>query len=196
MLLPTRRNNLIAAVISIITLLSSATASSAEPLLTSTFGALPPLASVVLSPKGDQAVALRPIGETYHVTLIDLENGASKILMAADPDEFAFNWCRFANDKRVVCSIRSYITASVTQDISSNKAKSVATRLLAINTDGSNRRQLVKEPRTRLGGKLQWRSRIQDNVVSWLPEDPKHILLSLNRDHRVFHVFYHRTIMN
>ena len=163
-------NTLIAAAIALIALLSSARASSAEPLLTTTFGALPPLTGVVLSPTGNQAVALRPFGDTYHVTLIDLKTGASKLLMAADPDEFAFNWCRFAHEERVVCSIRSYITASYAQGIATNRAKSVATRLLAINTDGSNQLQLVKEPKVLLGGKLKWRDQSQDTVVSWLPD--------------------------
>jgi hypothetical protein len=53
---------------------------------------------------------LRAIGETYHAVLADFAAGDMRPLMAADPQEFLFNWCRWANDERVVCSIRSYGT--------------------------------------------------------------------------------------
>ena len=145
---------------------------------------LPPIGAAALSPNGEQAVVLRAIGDTYHATLMDFESQKSRLLMSADPEQFLFNWCRFANSTRIVCSIRSYIQLrSNTGDVYRD-GRTVATRLLAVDTDGGNVLQLIRTKSTRLGGKRQWVAPRQDQVVSWLPDDPDHIMISLPRDHR------------
>jgi len=173
--------------------------SKADPV--EAFGNLPPIGGINISPDGKMAVVLRPVADTYHVTTLNLDTGASALLMAADPDEFLFNWCRFANNTRVVCSIRKYLVPqSASPNISNIGAylggRIVATRLLAINTDGSNSLQLVKEKKTHLGGKLQWLDHRQDNVVSWLIDKPDHILVSLSREDRIFPSLYQLNINN
>ena len=54
-------------------------------------------------------MVLKALADTYHVAVVDLETGKSNLVMAADPEKFSFNWCRFANPTRVLCSIRKYI---------------------------------------------------------------------------------------
>ena len=119
---------------------------------------------------------------------MDFNTKKTKLLMAANPDEFSFNWCRFANDTRVVCSIRSYFVLKAGQIGAGIRAyrdgRTVGRRLLAIDTDGENQIQLVPEAKTRVGGKLVWNAVNQDTVISWLNEDPKHILIQLNREDR------------
>ena len=159
-----------------------------------TFSALPPIGGINLSPDGTKAVVLQPVDDTYHVAALDLKTGSSKLLMAADPDEFLFNWCRFANDKRIVCSIRSYITPQSGLGGFYKARRIVATRLLAINTDGTNQVQLIKQQRNRLGGKLKWVGFQQDQIVSWLPDEPNHILIALPREDRSFPTVYRLNI--
>ena len=77
------------------------------------FSKLPPVADIELSPDGTKAVILRAIGDTYGVILMDFEKSKVQLLMAPDPDNFSFQWCRFANERRVVCSILRYIELSL-----------------------------------------------------------------------------------
>jgi len=178
---------------------TSAEAVTFDPL--GTFGKLPPIRDVSLSPDGKNAVVLRPIGDTYHAASLNLETGASKILMAADPKEFLFNWCGFANNERVVCSIRSYIVpqsraANITNTLAYLGGRTIATRLLAIDIDGSNQIQLVKQNSSVARGKLKWIARTQDNIVSWLRREPNHILVSLAREDRRYPSVYRLNIKN
>ena len=159
------------------------------------FSKLPAFAGIRLSPDGQRAVALRAINDTYHVALIDFATGSSKLLMAADPEEFLFHWCRFANNTRVVCRFGKYIVQQTgLPGRFYRDGRNVATRLYAVDVDGSNQLQLVRQKRTRLGGPLQFNSPNQSRVVHWLPEDPDHILIALNRDDRLYPAVYRLNI--
>ncbi len=164
------------------------------------FAELPPFNDISLSPDGSQAITLRAYKGTYHAVLLDFTTGKSKLLMAADPENFLFNWCRFANATRIVCSIRSYIVLKAGTIGLGSRAyrdgRTVATRLLAINTDGSNQLQLIPEAKSRLGGDLVWNSPDQDSVISWLSEDPQHILIQIAREDRVSPSVYKLNIYN
>lgn len=164
------------------------------------FAELPPFNGLSLSPDGSQAIALRAFQGTYHAVLLDFTTGKSKLLMAADPENFLFNWCRFANPTRIICSIRSYIVLRAgTIGLGSRRyhdGRTVATRLLAIDTDGSNQLQLIPEAKSRVGGNLVWNSPNQDDVISWLPSDPKHIMVQVAREDRVSPSVYKLNIYN
>lgn len=71
--------------------------------------------------------------------------------MASNPEQFLFNWCRFANPTRVVCSIRSYIVMKAGEPGIGyyRDGRTVVTRLLAINTDGTDQLQLIKHAKSR-----------------------------------------------
>jgi len=171
-----------------------------SPTSLDVFAELPPFHSISLSPEGKQAIALRAFQGTYHAVLLDFTTGRSKLLMAADPDNFLFNWCRFANPTRVVCSIRSYIVLRAGTIGLGSRAyrdgRTVATRLLAIDTDGDNQLQLIPEAKSRLRGDLEWNSPNQDDVISWLPDDPKHIMVQVAREDRVNPSVYKLNIYN
>ena len=142
----------------------------------SAFARLPPIRDVVLSPDGTKAVILRAIEETYHVTVADFSTRKSQLVMAANPKEFLFNWCHWANNERIVCSIRSYITLRAGQVSAGYRwytdGRVVVTRLLAVNADGSNAQQLIPEARNRVGKDLEWTAQSQDGVISWMTDDP------------------------
>ena len=164
------------------------------------FAQLPAYADVSLSPDGTQAVALRAIGDTYHAILLDFATGKSKILMASNPEQFLFNWCQFANPTRVVCTVRSYIVLEAGQVGISRRVyrdgRTVVTRLLAINTDGTDQLQLIKPTKSRIGGKLIWNPPSQDDIISWLADDAEHVLIQLNREDRIQPSVYRLNIYN
>lgn len=164
------------------------------------FAELPPFADISLSPDGSQAITLRAISGTYHAVILDFTTGKSKLLMAADPENFLFNWCKFANPTRVICSIRSYIVLKAGTIGLGNRTyrdgRTIATRLLAIDTDGNNQLQLIPKAISRLGGNLEWNSPNQDDVISWLPADPQHIMVQVAREDRTSPSVYKLNIYN
>lgn len=173
-------------------------AATKKPL--ESFAELPPFESISLSPDGSQAITLRAYQGVYHAVLLDFSTGKSKLLMAADPENFLFNWCRFANPTRIVCSIRSYIVLTAgTIGLGSRRyydGRTIATRLLAIDTDGSNQLQLIPEAKSRVGGHLEWNPTNQDDVISWLSGDARHIMVQVAREDRVSPSVYKLNIYN
>lgn len=162
------------------------------------FSTLPPIGDIALSPDGSKAVVLKALADTYHVAVVDLETGKSNLVMAADPEKFSFNWCRFANSKRVVCSIRSYIRLWA-GDLGLGvrwyrDGRTIATRLMAVDVDGGNVLQLVKSGVTELGRRLEWNPIRQDQIISWLENDADHVLIQLARDHRLYTSVYRLNI--
>ena len=63
--------------------------------------------------------------------------------------------------------------------------RTVLTRLLAANVDGSDVLQLIPEAVSRTGRDLIWNATNQDNVISWLPDEPAHIMVQLAREDRI-----------
>ena len=169
--------------------LSHAAFAAGEPPPVEAFAELPPIAQIDLSPDGRRAVMLRALQGRYQVVVLDFADGNSRLLMASDPEQFLFNWCRWANPERIVCSIRSYGTLRAGQMPGQFRryrdGRTVFTRLLAIDADGSDQLQLVPEAVTRPGQELAWNARDQDTVLSWLSDAPDEILIQLAREDRI-----------
>ncbi|MDZ7684174.1 MAG: hypothetical protein U5O39_03535 [Gammaproteobacteria bacterium] len=131
--------------------------------------------------------------------LIDFEARSTKLLMAADPDAFLFDWCRFVNDERVICRIRSYgeLKAGNTGFFRRyHESRTTFYRLIAVDIDGSDVLQLVELAEAGPRDDLEWNPADQSRIVSWLPQDNNHILIQLARDDRVYPSVYRLNIRN
>lgn len=173
--------------------------SVADLIPAANFGKLPPVAAIEISPDGKKLVMLEARNDTYHVVIMDLASRTSKLIMAAAPDEFLFDWCRFANNNRVVCQIRSYrvMRADPAGWHHYKDGRTIFTKLIAANTDGSNVLQLVPRVRpTGPGEKLRWNSQNQSTVISWLANDDDHILMQIAREDRLNPSVYKLNINN
>jgi len=164
------------------------------------FTKLPGMRGVSFSPDGTKIVALRPVRGNYQAVVTDLTNGQSQIVMASDPEKFLLNWCRFANDTRVICSYRAYVVMQA-GDITwgarwYRDGRTTVTRLVAVDADGSNALQLVPKAISDVGQDLEWNAQAQDTIVSYLPDKPKYILLQIARDHRAWPSVYRVNIYN
>lgn len=174
----------------------------ADPLPAAAFGKLPQVKSISLSPDGTKAVILRALKDTYHVTLTDFSQGKSRMLMAANPDEFLFDACSWATDTRIVCVVKNYIDMRDGlprrggTSLMMRSVRSVRTRLLAVDADGKNVLQLVPAAKARQLKKPEFNSPDQSTVISWLPDDPDHILMQIAREDRVFPGVYKVNINN
>ena len=137
------------------------------------FAALPLLSRVTLSPDGQKFAALMSHGRnTYLVTRATTGGGALKTLLSTDNKEHYFNWIRWANNDRVVVSVRF---ASSRYFVGT-----VETRLLSIKAEGGEIVSLVHADRVTgsMRGATEVRQ-IQDRVIDWLPADGQHLLLEL-----------------
>lgn len=113
-------------------------------------------------------------GGDYLGTWIN-ENGSSFILakhissaevspvISTDNSEFKINWFRWANNERLIVSVR----------FAANRYNrpTMETRLVSVNRDGSDAFNLVEHIRPLMN--------LQDTVVDWLPQDPEHILVAV-----------------
>lgn len=174
--------------------------SSGQPPAVSTFASLPEIRQPTLSRNGSKLLFLQPFGETYHASVLDLESRTRSVVLAADADEFLINWCRWANATRVVCSLRFYGEIRAGQIGTGVRryrdGRTTFTRLFAVDIDGENQLQLIDPPTNRERGDLEWNAVDQDNVISWLTEDDKHILVQLNREDRERPSVYRLNIYN
>ena len=157
------------------------------PIPVSAFARLPQLSGFDVSPSGDRVLMFQPAGDSLHLVVVDLAAKTTKLALASDPDRFFFNWCRFHNDVRIVCSVRAYIKLQAAQNSLGYRwypeGRVIVTRLFGVDADGANFSQLVPDAVSHsvADTELIWNSQFQDRIVSWLPDDPDHLLIQLNR---------------
>ncbi len=146
----------------------------AQPVLARGLGELPTLDDASLSPDGRHLLLLQSNGEAYDLAVERVGADSRRVILSATPERGLFNWCRWANNERIVCSLRTYNPVARVGMVT-------ATRLLAVDLDGSDLLGLIPKPRNMVGRAPSFSPQIQDRVISWLPEDPAHILVQLNR---------------
>jgi len=133
------------------------------------FGQLPLIKSIKLSPNGKRAVMLRNVGGRYRVVIVSLDRTEGVKPKIIPYDEGEFNWVRWANNDRLLLSIRFPAKRYGTE--------TTETRLIGIDWDAANAQNLGE----RSAGRDNHFSQFQDNVIDILPDDPDHILLGLDR---------------
>ena len=152
------------------------------------FASLPKIGQVSLTPDGSKLLILRAVGETYHATSFEMATKKNRMVMASDPEQFLFNWCHWATNERLVCSIKYYGTLQATQTSRRSvqryrDGRITFTRLIAADYDGGNVLQLIESEQS-TNRSVVWNPPLQDRVISWISEDSDHILIELNRDDR------------
>jgi dienelactone hydrolase len=146
----------------------------AQSVFASGLGELPMLDDASLSPDGDHLLLLQSNGETYDLAVENVVTGKRRLILSPTPEQGLLNWCRWANKERIVCSTRTYNPMPRVGIVT-------ATRMVAVDLDGSDLLPLIPKPRNMVGRAPSFNPQIQDRVISWLPEDPAHILVQLNR---------------
>ncbi len=138
----------------------------------SLFAALPQTAGVEISPNGRYVAAKTFLNGQYMLVIYDLDNLGTVKPYIANPKEFEVNWVHWKSNERLLISVsfadRRYGTATVER------------RLFALNPDGSDFKFLVPprlDPKSKQGEDVV---QIGDDVVDFLPDDPKHILMQFN----------------
>ncbi|WP_331344096.1 alpha/beta hydrolase family protein [Cellvibrio sp. UBA7661] len=128
--------------------------------------------TVQLSPDGTHLLALRNSGSDTAVMVMELSTGKVFFPTKTDNKEFKFNWVSWANNDRILMSLRF-------DSRTFNGVKYMQTRLLSVDAKKPGKIITLSKPDNDANG---WVSQFQDNVISYLHDDPKHILLSVDRE--------------
>lgn len=129
------------------------------------YGALPGARWARLSPNGKRLALIVPVKGRNTLVVWDLE-GKEKSL-AIPSGEFEPDWFVWKTDRRLVASLRFY-------SLRDPRRPTFDTRLIAIDADGNNARELVSAENFKT-----YVPQLQDKVVSLLPDDPDNILIEL-----------------
>jgi len=159
----------------IFTALAWARPSLAEKLPVEVFAQLPSVSMPRLSPDGQYLAMIQPVGGRPHLVVQKADGSASPVVIPP-LEESEINKYRWANNDRLLIHMSKqsrYRNIELTE-----------TRLLAVNRDGSEYKNIIhtdldKGNFSRLQSKYS-RAQIQDNVISYLPDDPDHILLAMD----------------
>jgi len=143
-------------------------ASQSEPL--------PAIDAVAISPDGrTMAYVLEHEGQP-HLAIDELNGGT---ILVPPIENLEFRWLRWANNDRLVFALQFPAKRGFTE--------TRETRLLGIDKNGANVASIIEnatrvETGSHIGVDLA-PPQIQDDVIDWLPNDPDHILISLDADH-------------
>ena len=147
--------------------------SSSGPLPVEAFASLPRIASIQLSPSGRHLAVLRHHeGKTYLDTQTVTGQDAHRVV-TTDNQEYVITWFRWANDERVLVSVRF---ADSREGVDSQEI-----RLLAVNRDGTqqNGNLLRVSSFPSIFGKKHF-PQFQDRLVGTIPGDLRHVLIALD----------------
>lgn len=162
------------AVLALLSLLLIVPAHSVE-LPTTQYSRLPLVVKPDISPNGERIAFIKNYlnPELSVLSVLDLKTNKVKMLVKSDNEDVKVNWFTWANEKTLIVSLRF---ASRQRSV-----KFTETRLLAIDVDGDDVKQRnLFRPKS--GRSNEHASQFQDTVVSFLPEDPDHILIALDLD--------------
>ena len=140
------------------------------------FSQLPSYIRPTLSPSGNKIAYIRNYQspEIALLTTVDLITGKKQHIVKSDNEERKIRWFTWVNEKTLLVSI---VFAAKRY-----RTDTTETRLLAIDIDGDEpvQRQVVKTKRGMYDdGHV---SQFQDSIVSFLPDDPEHVLIELDLD--------------
>lgn len=134
----------------------------------------PLMESVRLSPDGMKLAAIINSGSNSLLVTRAAAGGAIVTVMHTDNLEFLFNGFQWVNNDRLVISLRYPYQRAIPGSM--KVVPTMETRLLAADADGSNVINVLKSKG--LSGSTGWAIN-QDNVIDWLTDDGKHVLLTL-----------------
>ena len=137
---------------------------------------LPLFDDIDLSSDGQHLLMVRAENDAYGLVVKNFATNDEKVLFQGGPETGLINWCRWANATRILCSLRFYTPSPRLGYVAS-------TRMFAVNADGSDPMQLIRPVRHNIRSDVSWDAQVQDRVISWLTNEPEHILIQLNRDH-------------
>lgn len=135
--------------------------------LAAKFAQTPTVSGLHLSPDGTKIslIDLRD-SDVSAALVLDMRTGKASAVLAGKKGATGVDWCDWATNDRLLCGAKSGFALPNIGVIPINK-------LIAVNADGSGRQELASR-------ELPGHREYQDQIVSWIPDDPSHILFEVS----------------
>lgn len=147
------------------------------------FAAGPQMSEPHISPDGRRLVYLTTIEGQLLVAVRDLGSHRERPILTAAGGPLAVTRCEFKTSDRLLCHLEGVARGGTPERLYP------ASRLLAVNADGSARRILFADSFfSHLSAASQ--AQFQDRIVDWLPNDASHVLIELGAHGSVFPSVY------
>jgi dipeptidyl aminopeptidase/acylaminoacyl peptidase len=164
-------HTIILAFIVIISPVTLANENNVIPLPISTYGSLPETSQIRLSPSGEKIAMIKNIKGTLVLMTYNLKTLKKRHLLQADNVDVLLNWYVWANDDVLLISA-AYPTRQ-------GSTKYTSTRLHKFDlTKNDGLKRLVKSKFS----KRERSAQFQDNIISFLPDQPDKILMAIDYD--------------
>jgi dipeptidyl aminopeptidase/acylaminoacyl peptidase len=140
---------------------SSTVGGAAEPPPIAAFARQPGISGAAISPDGERIAYVSTAGERPVAAVFERQDPDDlRVVLASDEDK-SIQWCYWANDKRLLCSLRWMET--------NGRVVFAVTRLAAVDADGSNIKVLMQRS-------METRQFL-DRVLDWTPDEPQTVLV-------------------
>jgi dipeptidyl aminopeptidase/acylaminoacyl peptidase len=150
--------------------------SFAEILPVEAFGKLPEAQSVKLSPNGKQIAFIRNVDGSSLIGITDLKEQKTNYILKTDNEKFKIGWFVWAND--------DLLLVSSDYPVFSDGVAYTESRLLKLNSKGQDG-TLKPVVTPKFGGydkKNEHVAQFQNNIIDMMPDDPDHIMMSVDFD--------------
>lgn len=140
------------------------------------YGSLPTMTDLQMSPDGKRIAVLTPLNGVNGLAVIDVATQQMHTALVADPARFQIEFCRWANETRLICRTRT--AASVRRRGAPMRLH--ATSLIAVDHDGKNVLDL-------LSAEIPTLQHLQRGAyLSLLPADHDNILMPVIEPKSIF----------
>lgn len=151
------------------------------------FSQLPQVSSLQLSPDGKNLAYLRNHGTETLLISVDLQTQKSYAITKTDNERYKFRWIKWANNNQLVFSAaypgRRYGYGTH------------ETRLMVANKHEAGAKELLR-PKKPTMSQHEHPSQLRDNVIDWLPDDPEHIMVSVDFETPIYPTVYKVNLSN
>ena len=163
--------SIILAFLLIISPITFASEMKLEPLPISTYGSLPETSQVKLSPNGEAIAFIKNTQGTLVLMTYSFKTKEKRYLLQADNVDVVLNWYAWANDDVLLVSA-AYPTRQ-------GSTKYTSTRLHKYDLSTNDGLKVLVKSRSSRNERV---AQFQDNVISFLPDKPDHILMAIDYD--------------
>jgi dipeptidyl aminopeptidase/acylaminoacyl peptidase len=129
----------IAACAAVLSMSSAAIHAAPQPI--EGFARMPQIRNVSISPDGRHVAFISSLGDVSVLMTFDRSGAGSEFrqVAASEPGKFDLNWCRWANNQRLLCSLEGNIRGR-------KYAEPPYSRLIGVNADGKDLKVLQLRP--------------------------------------------------
>ena len=148
--------------------ISTVTFAAGTPSLEA-FARLPNIRNATISPDGRRIAYITAMGDTSVAVTLDRQSPDKPLqpILRSESGKYEISWCNWANDIRLLCGVRA--------TLEEGRHVYPVTRLIAVNADGSNRKQLIQSSAAA-------QSQFHDRILDWTPAEPDSVLIQLDDD--------------